>query len=32
MATKMIALYKRIRPTVQTGNLYRLLCPREPAT
>ena len=24
----MIALYKRIRPTVQTGDLYRLLSPR----
>jgi alpha-galactosidase len=27
-ATKMIALYKRIRPTVQTGDLYRLASPR----
>jgi alpha-galactosidase len=27
-AAKMIALYKRIRPTIQTGNLYRLLSPR----
>jgi alpha-galactosidase len=27
-ATKMIALYKRIRPTVQTGDLYRLFSPR----
>jgi alpha-galactosidase len=27
-ATKLIALYKRIRPTVQAGNLYRLLSPR----
>ena len=27
-ATTMIALYKRIRPTVQTGNLYRLASPR----
>jgi alpha-galactosidase len=27
-ATRMIALYKRIRPTVQTGNLYRLASPR----
>ena len=27
-ATKMIALYKRIRPAVQTGNLYRLASPR----
>ena len=25
---KMVALYKRIRPTIQTGNLYRLLSPR----
>ena len=25
---RMIALYKRIRPTIQTGNLYRLLSPR----
>ena len=24
----MIALYKRIRPTVQTGDLYRLASPR----
>jgi alpha-galactosidase len=24
----MIALYKRIRPTVQTGDLYRLFSPR----
>jgi alpha-galactosidase len=29
LATKMIALYKRIRPTVQLGDLYRLLSPRE---
>ena len=28
LATKMIALYKRIRGTVQNGNLYRLLSPR----
>ncbi len=28
LATKMIALYKRIRPTVQAGDLYRLLSPR----
>ena len=28
VATKMIALYKRIRPTVQTGDLYRLMSPR----
>ncbi|HEY3457269.1 MAG TPA: alpha-galactosidase [Bryobacteraceae bacterium] len=28
LATKMIALYKRIRTTVQFGNLYRLLSPR----
>jgi alpha-galactosidase len=28
LATKMIALYKRIRSTVQTGNLYRLSSPR----
>jgi alpha-galactosidase len=27
-AAKMIAAYKRIRATVQTGNLYRLLSPR----
>jgi alpha-galactosidase len=27
-AAKMIALYKRIRPTVQLGDLYRLLSPR----
>jgi alpha-galactosidase len=27
-ATKMIALYKRIRPTVQLGDLYRLISPR----
>jgi len=27
-ATSMIALYKRIRPTVQMGNLYRLASPR----
>ena len=29
LAAKMIALYKRIRATVQTGALYRLLSPRE---
>lgn len=28
LATKMIATYKRIRPTVQLGDLYRLLSPR----
>jgi len=28
LATKMIALYKRIRATVQTGDLYRLSSPR----
>lgn len=28
LAAKMIALYKRIRPTVETGDLYRLLSPR----
>jgi alpha-galactosidase len=28
LAGQMIALYKRIRPTVQTGDLYRLLSPR----
>lgn len=28
LATKMIAVYKRIRSTVQTGNLYRLSSPR----
>ena len=27
LAAKMIMLYKRIRPTVQTGDLYRLLSP-----
>jgi len=27
-ASKMIALYKRIRPTVQMGELYRLMSPR----
>ncbi len=27
-AARMVALYKRIRPTVQLGNLYRLLSPR----
>jgi alpha-galactosidase len=29
LATKMIALYKRIRTTVQLGDLYRLLSPRS---
>jgi len=29
LATKMIAYYKTIRPTVQQGALYRLLSPRE---
>jgi alpha-galactosidase len=29
LATKMIAYYKQIRETVQTGSLYRLLSPRE---
>ncbi len=29
LGTKMIAVYKRIRDTVQSGNLYRLLSPRE---
>jgi hypothetical protein len=28
LAAKMITLYKRIRPTVQTGDLYCLLSPR----
>lgn len=28
LARKMIALYKRVRPTVQQGALYRLLSPR----
>ncbi len=28
MAAKLIAVYKRIRATVQTGSLYRLLSPR----
>jgi alpha-galactosidase len=28
LATSMIATYKRIRVTVQTGELYRLLSPR----
>jgi alpha-galactosidase len=28
VAAKMIALYKRIRPTVQTGDLYRIFSPR----
>jgi alpha-galactosidase len=29
LATKMIAYYKTIRPTVQQGRLYRLFSPRE---
>jgi alpha-galactosidase len=29
LATRMIALYKQIRPTVQNGKLYRLLSPVE---
>jgi alpha-galactosidase len=29
LATKLIALYKRLRPTVQLGDLHRLLSPRE---
>lgn len=29
LASRMIALYKRIRPTVQTGDLYRLFSPRS---
>ena len=29
LATEMIAAYKRIRPTVQEGNLYRLLSPQQ---
>ncbi len=28
LATQMVAMYKRIRATVQTGNLYRLASPR----
>ena len=28
VATKMVATYKRIRPTVQLGDLYRLFSPR----
>ncbi len=28
LATRMVALYKRIRPTVQAGDLYRLQSPR----
>jgi alpha-galactosidase len=28
LATKIIAAYKRIRATVQTGDLYRLMSPR----
>jgi alpha-galactosidase len=27
LATRMVALYKRVRNTVQTGDLYRLLSP-----
>ena len=30
LATKMVALYKRVRGTVQAGDLYRLLSPRGP--
>ena len=29
LATEMIALYKQIRGTVQMGDLYRLLSPRD---
>jgi alpha-galactosidase len=29
LATRMISYYKKIRKTVQEGNLYRLLSPRE---
>ncbi len=29
LATKMVSYYKRIRETVQQGNLYRLFSPRE---
>jgi alpha-galactosidase len=29
VATRMIALYKRIRPTIQGGELYRLFSPRS---
>ncbi len=29
LATRMIALYKRIRPTIQLGELHRLLSPRD---
>src|SRR3954451_2414888 len=29
LATEMVTLYKRIRATVQTGNLYRLSSPRS---
>jgi alpha-galactosidase len=32
LATKMVATYKRIRSTVQTGNLYRLASPRTEDT
>ncbi len=32
LATRMIALYKQIRPTVQFGKLYRLLSPRTNET
>jgi alpha-galactosidase len=28
LAARMIGVYKRIRPTIQTGNLYRLASPR----
>ena len=28
LATKMVASYKRIRPTIQSGDLYRLSSPR----
>jgi alpha-galactosidase len=29
LAARMVATYKSIRDTVQTGDLYRLFCPRE---
>jgi alpha-galactosidase len=32
LATKMVALYKQIRNTIQFGDLYRLLSPRESDT
>jgi alpha-galactosidase len=32
LATQMVALYKRIRETVQLGSLYRLLSPRTSDT